>query len=139
MLWCGVVCLCTKPQLSKHHQRRHTAQANKWVKKMEGGNKLLIIKLSDSSYVRSLETALQLGTPVLLEAIGEELDAVLEPILQRVTFRQQGVEYIKFGDNVVEYSRTFRWATFFSIHPPFPSLTTSNQSTQTFLTGSLNI
>ena len=33
-----------------------------------------IIKLTDSDIVRTLETALQLGLPVLLENIAEELD-----------------------------------------------------------------
>ncbi|ESO02274.1 hypothetical protein HELRODRAFT_188646 [Helobdella robusta] len=85
------------------------AQANKWVKKMEAENKIAVIKLSDSSYIRQLENALQFGFPVLMESIGEELDAMLEPILQKSIFRQQGVDYIKFGDNVIEYSFNFRF------------------------------
>ena len=84
------------------------AQANKWVKKMEAENKLSIIKLSDSTYVRALENALQFGLPVLLESIGEELDTILEPILQKLTFKQQGVEYMKLGDNVIEFAKSFR-------------------------------
>uniref|UniRef100_A0A8C3EWU4 Dynein axonemal heavy chain 3 n=1 Tax=Corvus moneduloides TaxID=1196302 RepID=A0A8C3EWU4_CORMO len=84
-------------------------QANKWIKNMEKTNKLSVIKLSDTHYVRTLETALQLGTPVLLENIGEELDAFLEPILLKQTFRQQGVEYMKLGENIIEYSKDFRF------------------------------
>uniref|UniRef100_A0A8C0VQQ8 Dynein axonemal heavy chain 3 n=1 Tax=Cyanistes caeruleus TaxID=156563 RepID=A0A8C0VQQ8_CYACU len=84
-------------------------QANKWIKNMEKTNKLAVIKLSDTHYVRTLETALQLGTPVLLENIGEELDAFLEPILLKQTFKQQGVEYMKLGENIIEYSRDFRF------------------------------
>lgn len=82
-------------------------QANKWVKNMEKANKLAIIKLSDSTYVRTLENSIQFGTPVLLENVGEELDAVLESVLLKQTFRQQGVEYIKIGENIVEYSKDF--------------------------------
>ncbi|NXC38348.1 DYH3 protein, partial [Penelope pileata] len=84
-------------------------QANKWVKNMEKANKLSVIKLSDAHYVRTLENAIQLGTPVLLENIGEELDAFLEPILLKQTFKQQGVEYMKLGENIIEYSRDFRF------------------------------
>uniref|UniRef100_A0A3B1J9K5 Dynein, axonemal, heavy chain 3 n=1 Tax=Astyanax mexicanus TaxID=7994 RepID=A0A3B1J9K5_ASTMX len=51
-------------------------QANKWIKNMEKANKLSVIKLSNSNYVRTLENAIQFGTPVLLENVGEELDAV---------------------------------------------------------------
>ncbi|XP_044289654.1 dynein axonemal heavy chain 3 isoform X4 [Varanus komodoensis] len=83
-------------------------QANKWVKNMEKGNKLSVIKLSDTNYVRTLENAIQFGTPVLLENIGEELDAFLEPVLLKTTFKQQGVEYMRLGENIIEYSQDFR-------------------------------
>jgi dynein heavy chain len=83
-------------------------QANKWIKNMEKANKLSIIKFSDTNYVRTLENALQFGTPVLLENIGEELDAFIEPILLKATFKQQGVEYMRLGENIIEYSRDFK-------------------------------
>ncbi|NWX20475.1 DYH3 protein, partial [Aegotheles bennettii] len=84
-------------------------QANKWVKNMEKTNRLAVIKLSDTHYVKTLENAIQLGTPVLLEDIGEELDAFIEPILLKLTFKQQGVEYMKLGENIIEYSKDFRF------------------------------
>ena len=45
-------------------------QINKWVKNMEADNKLYVIKLSDANYVRTLESAIQYGHPVLLENLG---------------------------------------------------------------------
>uniref|UniRef100_A0A8C6RT96 Dynein axonemal heavy chain 3 n=1 Tax=Nannospalax galili TaxID=1026970 RepID=A0A8C6RT96_NANGA len=84
-------------------------QANKWVKNMEKTNKLSIIKFSDTNYVRTLENALQFGTPVLLENVGEELDAFIEPILLQATFKQQGIEYMRLGENIIEYSRDFKF------------------------------
>lgn len=78
------------------------------MKNMEKNNKLGIIKLSDANYLRTLENSIQFGTPVLLENVGEELDPILEPILQKLTFKQQGVEYIRLGDNVIEYSKDFK-------------------------------
>ncbi|XP_067562534.1 dynein axonemal heavy chain 3 isoform X1 [Pseudorca crassidens] len=83
-------------------------QANKWIKNMEKANRLSVIKFSDTNYVRMLENALQFGTPVLLENVGEELDAFIEPILLKSTFRQQGVEYMRLGENIIEYSRDFK-------------------------------
>ncbi|XP_060028831.1 dynein axonemal heavy chain 3 isoform X1 [Erinaceus europaeus] len=83
-------------------------QANKWIKNMEKSNKLSVIKFSDASYVRTLENALQFGTPVLLENVGEELDAFIEPILLKSTFRQQGVEYMRLGENIIEYAKDFK-------------------------------
>ncbi|XP_028831809.1 dynein heavy chain 3, axonemal isoform X2 [Denticeps clupeoides] len=84
-------------------------QANKWIKNMEKANKLAVIKFSDTSYIRTLENAIQFGTPVLLENVGEELEPIIEPILLKQTFHQQGVEYIKLGENIIEYSKDFRF------------------------------
>ena len=76
---------------------------------MERDNKINVIKLTDANYVRTLENAITFGTPVLLENIGEELDPILEPVLQRSTFKAQGVDYIKLGDNLIEYSNDFKF------------------------------
>ncbi|KAG8227082.1 hypothetical protein J437_LFUL007419 [Ladona fulva] len=84
-------------------------QANKWIKNLEKSNNLSVIRLSDSDYIRVLESSIQFGRPVLLENIGEELDAVLEPLLQRQTFKQAGTLSIKLGESVVEYSPDFRF------------------------------
>lgn len=56
---------------------------------MEKSNKLNVVKLSDPNYVRILENAITFGTPVLIENVGEELDPILEPVLQKLTFKQQ--------------------------------------------------
>jgi ATP-binding dynein motor region len=43
--------------------------------------KLAVIKLTDSDYMRTLENSIQFGNVVLLEDVGEELDPSLEPLL----------------------------------------------------------
>jgi len=84
-------------------------QANKWIKKLEKANNLEVVKMSDPNYARTLENAIQFGTPVLLENVGEELDPMLEPILLKQTYKQGGVEYMKLGENVIEYSKEFKF------------------------------
>ncbi|KAM9785999.1 dynein axonemal heavy chain 12-like [Neosynchiropus ocellatus] len=84
-------------------------QANKWVKNSEKENNLNVIKLTDGDYMRTLENAIQFGTPLLLENVGEELDPSLEPLLLKQTFKQGGVECIRLGENVIEYSVNFRF------------------------------
>ena len=59
--------------------------------------------------MRSLENAIQFGTPVLLENVAEELDPVLDSVLGKQVFKQGGRMVIKLGDNVVEYSKDFRF------------------------------
>jgi len=84
-------------------------QANKWVKNMEKPNKLAITKLTDSTYMRTLENSIQFGQPVLIENVLEDLDPSLEGLLLRNTFKQAGVICIKLGENVIEYSDDFRF------------------------------
>jgi dynein heavy chain len=84
-------------------------QANQWIRRMESENKLGILKLSDSDYMRTLENAIQFGTPVLLENVGEGLDPTLEPLLLKQIFKQGGVDSIRLGDATVEYSPDFRF------------------------------
>lgn len=66
-------------------------QANKWIRNMEKEAGLLVIKLSDPNYLRTVENAVQFGKPVLLENVGETLDAALEPLLLKQTFKQVGL------------------------------------------------
>ena len=63
-------------------------QANKWVKNMEKEHRLATIKLTDSDFIRHLENSIAFGHPLLLENVGEELDASLEPLLLKQTFKQ---------------------------------------------------
>ena len=67
----------------------HTIQglANKWIRAMEKDAVQLVVKLTDGNYLRTLENAIQFGKPVLLENVMEVLDASLEPLLQKQTFR----------------------------------------------------
>lgn len=68
------------------------SQANKWIKNMERDNRLSVVKLQDPNYARTLENSIQFGTPVLLENINEELDPILDNVLLKATFKQQGVD-----------------------------------------------
>ncbi|KAK6642963.1 hypothetical protein RUM43_004465 [Polyplax serrata] len=84
------------------------SQANKWIKAMEKANDLKVCKFSDSNYMKIVEMSVELGKPVLIENILEELEAPLEPLLVKSTFVQGGKTYISLGDNVIEYSPKFK-------------------------------
>jgi len=83
-------------------------QANKWVKNMEQSNNLKVVKLTDGNFLRTMENAIQLGLPVCLENVGEELDPALEPVLLKQVFKQGGTPYIRLGDGNVEYDDNFK-------------------------------
>ncbi|GAX80571.1 hypothetical protein CEUSTIGMA_g8008.t1 [Chlamydomonas eustigma] len=84
-------------------------QANKWIKNMERDSGLDIIKLSDKDFLRTLENGVRFGRAVLLENIAESLDAALEPLLLKQTFKQGGGEVIKIGENLIPYHPDFRF------------------------------
>ncbi|XP_023013028.2 dynein heavy chain at 16F isoform X2 [Leptinotarsa decemlineata] len=84
-------------------------QANRWIRQMETDNNLQVVKLTDSNFMRILETAIRIGMPVLLEEVGETLDPTLGPILLKQTFIQGGRMLIRLGDSDVEYDENFRF------------------------------
>eukprot|EP00731_Ephydatia_muelleri_P001617 Em0001g1617a len=84
-------------------------QANRWIRSMEGRNGLKVIKLTDPNYLRTLENAIRIGTPVLLEEVGEQLDPSLEPVLSKQTFVQGGRLLIRLGDSDIDYDKNFRF------------------------------
>ena len=69
---------------------------------------LQVTKSSDSDYIRILENCIQFGYPVLVEDIGEDIDPLLEPLLLKQTFEQDGNLCIKIGNSIIEYSSDFR-------------------------------
>ena len=85
-------------------------QANKWIKNMAKDTGLDVIKLSDKDMLRTLENGVRFGRSVLLENVGEALDAALEPLLLKQTFKSaSGAESIKLGDAVIPYHPDFRF------------------------------
>ena len=85
-------------------------QANKWIKNMNKQAGIDVIKLSDKDFLRTLENGVRFGRWVMLENIGEFLDAALEPILLKQTFKQGGSEVIKIGDNIIPYHPEFKFS-----------------------------
>jgi dynein heavy chain, axonemal len=87
-------------------------QANRFIKNMAKSimnENFDVIKESDSNFLRTLENGVRYGKWIILENIGESLDATLEPILLRRTFRQGSQLMMRIGDNNVPYNDTFRF------------------------------
>ena len=40
-----------------------------------------VLKFSDGNYLKLLEAGIRMGTPVVIENVGEELDPAIEPLL----------------------------------------------------------
>ncbi|CAB3241783.1 unnamed protein product [Arctia plantaginis] len=83
-------------------------QANKWIRAMGKLDGLIVCKPNDRDLLRSFESALRFGKPLLLENIGQELDPALDPVLKRQYFRQAGQLVLKFGDSLIPFVAGFR-------------------------------
>eukprot|EP00818_Percolomonas_sp_WS_P004771 CAMPEP_0117446884 /NCGR_PEP_ID=MMETSP0759-20121206/6580_1 /TAXON_ID=63605 /ORGANISM="Percolomonas cosmopolitus, Strain WS" /LENGTH=4305 /DNA_ID=CAMNT_0005239183 /DNA_START=148 /DNA_END=13065 /DNA_ORIENTATION=- len=85
-------------------------QAMNWIRNMEASseNGLMMIKASDPNLVRSLEKGIQMGSTVILEKVGEDLDPALEPLLLKQIFKVGGMLSIAIGDNPVTYNENFK-------------------------------
>ena len=63
-------------------------QANRWIKNSYAQQNLKVVKLTDNDFMRQLDNCIQLGLPLLIENVGEDLDPSLEPILLKQVFKQ---------------------------------------------------
>nr|XP_020476144.1 LOW QUALITY PROTEIN: dynein heavy chain 2, axonemal [Monopterus albus] len=84
-------------------------QALKWVKRMEMERGLKIIDFQMPDYLLVLENAIQVGNPVLLQNVHEELDPSLNPVLNKSLTRIGSRLLMKLGDREVEYNPEFRF------------------------------
>lgn len=84
-------------------------QAIKWIKNMEASRGLKVIDLQQSDYMRTLESAIQFGLPVVLQNVQEKLDPSLDPVLNKSLMRIGGAYMIKLGDKEIEYNPEFRF------------------------------
>jgi dynein heavy chain len=78
-----------------------------WVKARESG-RLQVQRLGQTELIPGLRSAMAGGTTILIENIGEQIDAVLLPLLQRAILTKRDHQYIALGDDEVEYSPGFR-------------------------------
>ncbi|XP_026685175.1 dynein heavy chain 2, axonemal-like [Diaphorina citri] len=60
-------------------------QALKWIKQMEMPNDLQVIDFSTDSYMKILEKAMEMGTPVLLQNVTEHIESAIKPVLDKNT------------------------------------------------------
>jgi dynein heavy chain len=80
-------------------------QGVKWIKTRYGED-LKIIRLGQKGYLDAIERVVANGDTLLIENMGESIDAVLDALVGRNTIKKG--RYIKIGDKEVEYHASFR-------------------------------
>ncbi|KDO31249.1 hypothetical protein SPRG_03866 [Saprolegnia parasitica CBS 223.65] len=84
-------------------------QGIKWLREKEKARELVVIQLTQNQWLRKMETAIVNGHVVIVENIGEEIDATLDPVLARAVYKKGSSAslYLKFSGEEVQYDPSF--------------------------------
>lgn len=80
-------------------------QGIKWIKQKFGEN-LVVTRLNASNYLDVIERSVRDGRTLLIENIGEQIAAVLDPLLGRMLIKKGTV--LKLGDREIDFDHKFR-------------------------------
>jgi len=85
-------------------------QGISWIKQKESApeRNLKIVRLGQHDLIQKLEIALENGYTILIENLGESIDAVLMPVIQRSTIARGNKQFIKLGDKECDFNPKFR-------------------------------
>jgi dynein heavy chain len=78
-----------------------------WIKGKEG-SAMVIIQLSQRGWAKKVELAVSNGQVLMIEALGQEINAVLDPLLSRAFTKKGKNLYVKLGAEDVEVMPTFK-------------------------------
>ena len=79
-----------------------------WIKERESKNNLQVVRMGADNMVTVIERAIEAGHSVLIENMGETIDAVLNPVITRSTYKKGRNLFVKLGDKDVEYNKNFK-------------------------------
>ena len=82
-------------------------QGIKWIRGKEGGE-MVTIQLSASHWLKKVELAVSAGQTLMIDGIGQDIDAVLDPLLSRQFTKKGKTLLVKLGAEEVEVSSTFK-------------------------------
>ena len=83
-------------------------QGIQWIKGKEKENNLSIIRMDQKDALRKLELSMENGHSLLIENLGESIDAILNPVISRATTKKGRRLFIKLGDTEVEFHPNFK-------------------------------
>jgi dynein heavy chain len=69
---------------------------------------MVTIQLSQKQWLKKVEMAVQNGQVLMVEAIGEEIDAILDPLLSRQFVRKGKAFTVRLGAEDVEVNPAFK-------------------------------
>ena len=82
-------------------------QGMKWIKGKEGGQ-MIVIQLSQKNWLKKVEMAVSNGNVLMIESIGQDIDAILDPLLSRAFVKKGKSFMVRLGSEDVEISPQFK-------------------------------
>jgi dynein heavy chain len=83
-------------------------QGIKWLRNKEEANGLQVFQLNQKGWQRKVEQAITNGRVIIVENLGEDIDATMDPVLSRAIYKKGRNIYIRFGGEEVEYDSKFQ-------------------------------
>merc|ERR1711871_537589 len=83
-------------------------QAIKWLRQKEADNGLEVFQLNQKGWQRKVEQAMTNGKTIIVENLGVDIDATMDPVLGRAIYKKGRNLYIRFGGEEVEYDSNFK-------------------------------
>ncbi|CCW68744.1 unnamed protein product [Phytomonas sp. Hart1] len=83
-------------------------QGNAWIRNIYKNDNLQVCKASSGRFMKTIEQAIRLGLPCLLENVGESLEAALEPVLLKNIFLIGRTPHVRIGDSAIPYDTNFK-------------------------------
>merc|ERR1719428_715386 len=79
-----------------------------WIKNKEADHNLQITRMGHKQMVPIFEVSIENGKSVLIENMGEGVDAVLGPVVSRNTFKRGNKRVLKLGDKEITLHNNFK-------------------------------
>jgi len=83
-------------------------QGIKWLRQKEEANGLQVFQLNQKGWQRKVDQAIQNGRCIIIENLGEDIDATMDPVLSRAVYKKGRNLYLRFGGEEVEYDPKFQ-------------------------------
>jgi len=99
----AIVCECSRWPLLIDPQ----LQGQKWIKGREGAD-MDIMQLTQAGWSKKIEMAVQNGKVLMIEAIGQEIDPLLDPLLGKQYVKKGRSFVVKIGAEDVELANGFK-------------------------------
>merc|ERR1712091_56819 len=82
-------------------------QGIKWLKQKQEKDGFVPCLLTQKNWIRAMRGGISDGMCVIIENLGEEIDATLDPVLSRAVYKKGSSLYIKFGGEEMNYDPAF--------------------------------